>query len=164
MLAESVSSILRAYSVSHKTKTPPKNREICMTRKTLSLTLFSILASFTLLISAQLVLAEDSNCAKETLGDGQIKYNCDFTNPIVSKSLTDLLQSVFTQIKPFAIFLAVFALIIAGFLYVWAAGAGSGRITQKSKDLIRYAFIGALIIAAAPAILEAIKQFAEKIK
>ena len=139
-----------------------------MTRKTLSLTLFSILAFFTLLFSTQLVLAQQPVCTptSEIINGVKVqKYNCEFVNPITSqKSFIDLLESVFTQIKPFAISVAVFALIIAGFQYVWGAGVGSGRITQKSKDIIRYAFIGALIIAAAPAIFEAIKRFAEEIK
>ncbi len=76
-------------------------------------------------------------------------------NPLNSKTITELLDSILDVIMVFAIPLIVFFIIYAGFQYVMAQGSAD-KIQNANKALL-YAVIGGLIILGAKVILEVLK-------
>lgn len=135
-----------------------------MNRKTLSLTLFPILAFFALVLFAQFTFAANPVCKGVPDGNGNQVYKCEFTNPITSQgpdaTLIGLLNSIVEQLMPFLIALLVFAIIVTGFRYVIAVAGGKVDL-KTAKELFIPLLKGIIIIAAAPAIITAIKIFAE---
>ncbi len=114
--------------------------------------IFLLLLSFCASVSAQ------STCTPEKV-EGGWRYNCDFKNPTASDDLTSLIISITNKIKPFAITVVSFMIIIAGFKYVLAASQGKAGSLEQAKKIFMPALIGVAIIAAGGALLEAIKIF-----
>ena len=87
-----------------------------------------------------------------------------FENPIKSKNLAELIQSVVDQLFPFAITIVSFWIIYVGFKIVKAMISGNASALKDAKDSITNALIGAAIVAGSKAIVEAVKLFAEGFK
>lgn len=77
-------------------------------------------------------------------------------NPISADSIAELFASILSVVIIISIPIVVFFLIYAGFLYVTAGGKPE-QIKKASQSLL-YGVFGAVIILAAVAILEIVKN------
>lgn len=87
----------------------------------------------------------------------------EFPNPIQSNDLIGLIESLRSQLFPFAITLVSVAILYIGFRMVVAVGSGNASDLTKWRKFLVYALIGAAIIAGSKPIIDAVRTFVQGI-
>ncbi|MBI3442272.1 MAG: TrbC/VirB2 family protein [Candidatus Sungbacteria bacterium] len=97
------------------------------------------------------------------IGNSILAARADVTieNPLGQRttSITDLVTSIIGQLTPVAVTIAVFAIIVVGFQFVFAAIQGEpGKIKDARKNLM-WVLVGVGVIVSAKLLATAAKTF-----
>lgn len=80
-------------------------------------------------------------------------------NPIGTQTIEDLIASVAGQLTQFALVLAVFAIVVVGFKFVFAAVNGDPTGITQARKMLWLVLLGVAIIVSAQLIALAVQNF-----
>ena len=92
---------------------------------------------------------------------GEAGAQTNIQNPIGSNDQTipQLLAAIMSQLRPFALTLAVFSIVVVGFQFVYYAVAGnSSGVTSARKNLM-WVLLGTAVILAASTLATIVENF-----